>query len=44
MLELNLLVMKEAWPDAEHVLLDTNWDPRNPAHLRDEFTKITDFS
>lgn len=40
----NLLVMKSAWPDAEHILLDTNWDPRNPSSLRDEFIKITDFS
>jgi hypothetical protein len=40
----NLLVMQEAWPDAEHVLLDTNWDPRNPASLRDAFTKIPDFT
>jgi hypothetical protein len=39
----NLLVMREAWPDAEHILLDTNWDPRNPASLRDGFTKIPDF-
>jgi hypothetical protein len=40
----NLVVMKRSWPDAEHILLDTNWDPRNAASLRDEFVKITDFS
>ncbi len=40
----NLAVMQKAWPDAEHVLLDTNWDPRHPASLREPFIKIHDFA
>ena len=39
----NLIVMAEAWPEAEHILLDTNWDPRHPASLRDGFAKLPDF-
>ena len=39
----NLIVMEEAWPEAEHILLDTNWDPRHPASLRDGFAKLPDF-
>ena len=37
------LAFREIWPDAVHLLLETNWDPRHPAELRDSFEKIHDF-
>ncbi|MBM65383.1 MAG: hypothetical protein CMH55_04020 [Myxococcales bacterium] len=39
----NSLAFREIWPDAVHLLLETNWDPRHPAELRDSFEKIHDF-
>lgn len=39
----NSLAFREIWPDALHLLLETNWDPRHPAELREGFPRLDDF-
>jgi hypothetical protein len=39
----NLAVFEKAWPDAVHLLLDTNFDPRHGVEERERFHRLDDF-